>query len=117
MVEPCPNIGRELVRRVHEMKEGRRVNLMLGEIREHAELLCLVLRPGYSERECMLESIDRRFDNASQVFAYELTRPFVALYEIWLATHSDGEYQGGLSLVRKGGGDYDIVHRLVRGLL
>jgi hypothetical protein len=117
MVEPRANIGRELVRRVHEVKKCRRVSLMLGEICEHAELLCLVLRPRYSERECMLGSIGRRFDNASQVVAYELTRPFVALYEIWLATHSDGEYQGRLNLVRKGSGDYEIVDRMVRGLL
>jgi hypothetical protein len=117
MVEPRANIGRELVRRVHEVKECRRVNLMSGEVCEYAELLCLVLRPGYSERECMLGSVGWRFDNASQVVAYELTRPFVTLYEIWLATHSDGEYQGWLNLVRKGGVDYEIVHGMIWGLL
>jgi hypothetical protein len=39
VIEACANVGGELRRRAHEMKECRRVHLMFGEICEQRELL------------------------------------------------------------------------------
>lgn len=64
---------------------------VLGEICEDAELHGLVLRPRYNERERML-AIGRRLDDASQAVAYELPRPFVALYEIRLRSESSTQH-------------------------
>src|SRR5438552_2713986 len=116
MIEPCANVGCELVRRAHEMKKCRRIHLMLGEICEHAELLCLVLRPRHNECEPVLGS-GRRVDDASQEVAYELPRPLVALYEIRLATYSDREYERRLHLVGARCSDDQVVDHVVRGLL
>src|SRR5688572_25457561 len=116
MVEPCASIGRELVRRAYEMKECRRVSLILGEICERAELLYLILRARHNECEHMLRPGGRHVEHASQEVAYELTRPLVALYEIRLATHSDCEHERRLRLVGARCSDDQVVDSVVWGL-
>jgi hypothetical protein len=117
MIEARTNIGSELVRRAHELKECRGVHLMLGEIGELGELFRVVLRPGDNECEPVLGSGGWRLADTSYEGADELLCWLVALYEIRLATHSDREYEGRLNLVGMGSGDDEIVHRVVRSLL
>ena len=89
---------------------------MLGEICEHADLF--LLGPAILPQRVRTRiGSGRRVDDVSQEVAYELQRPFVALYEIRLATYRDREYEGRLHLVGTRCSDDQVVDRVVRSLL